>query len=462
MQPQQHLVIIGNGIAGITLAQQVRLRSSCSITLISSESATHFSRPALMYLYMGQMRYKDITPYADWYYREQRFKALHDKVLSVSFASKTLYLQHNEPIQYDVLVLATGSYPSFYDWPDYKAIKGVQGLVTLQDLELLESQTAAIDHAVIVGGGLIGIELAEMLRSRGKSVTMLVREKFFWSNNLPDEEAKLVSDHIKAHSIKLLLQEELEGIETDATGHVTAVKTNKGNFIPCQFVGITTGVKPNIALAKDTGIETDTGFLVDEYFNTNIKDVYAIGDCAQFREVVAGLPVVEQLWYTARIHGETLAVTLTGKRTSYKRGILFNSAKFLDLEYQSYGIVPSVLDHIKTGVLYWEHTNRKKAIRILYDKNTEEFVGINLLGIRYRHDLCHYWLEQHYSIHQIMQELTAANFDMEFLRHYEAALVKQYLSVFPDKTLPHKTTWWDLRAKYRLYRDITNRKAAHD
>lgn len=451
MHEHQHLVIIGNGIAGITLAQQVRLKSKCSITLISAESPTHFSRPALMYVYMGHMRYEDIVPYADWYYHEQQLNTLHDSVIAVDFKNKTLQLEKGAPVSYDVLVLATGSCPAFYDWPGV-AYKGVQGLVTLQDLQLMEQQTANIKQAVVVGGGLIGIEMAEMLRSRGIEVTMLVREKLFWNSNLPQEEASLITAHIKNHGITLLQEEELNEIVADESGQVRAVKTRNGQTINCQFVGIATGVRPNIKLLQGTEIEIDKGILVDKYFKTGIDNVYAIGDCAQFKHPEPDSPAIEQLWYTARLHGEALAKNLTGNPEPYTRGPWFNSAKFLDIEYQTYGFVPAKLESGKYKSIYWEHPDKLRAIRILFDAETDRFSGINLLGVRYRHDLCHHWLKNGYTIHEVVEEIEAANFDTEFFKRFEPELLKEYKKIFPEKAAKRKPTWWKLRKHYNLFR----------
>ncbi|MFD2245195.1 NAD(P)/FAD-dependent oxidoreductase [Pontibacter ruber] len=451
MQQDRHLVIIGNGIAGITLAQHVRRHSSMRITIISAESAVHFSRTALMYVYMGHMRLQDITPYEDWYWREHNLELVHDYVEQIDFGQKLLHLRQGQPLKYDTLVLATGSVPAFFNWPGQQ-LKGVQGLNSLQDLELMQQQTQGINRAVVVGGGLIGIEMAEMLQSRGIAVTMLVREKLNWQNILPWEEALLVSRHLQAHGIELLLEDELEEILQDEQGNARAVRTIKGKEIACQFVGIATGVLPNVAFLQNSVLELDRGILVNEYFETSIADVYAIGDCAQFRNPTPPAPAVEQLWYTGRQHGETLASTLLGTRTAYDRGPWFNSAKFMDIEYQTYGYVPNQLPP-ELDSLYWQHKSGRKAIRLVYERNTQKLTGLNLLGVRYRHDLCHHWLRQGYTLKEALAELPAANFDPEFFRKFEHEIMAQYQQRFPDQPLPEKqqqNNWWNLRSKFKL------------
>lgn len=455
IKAEEHLVIIGNGIAGVTLAQRVRQGGDCRITMVSAESRLHFSRTALMYVYMGHMRFQDIVPYADWYWQEQQIELVHDYVERVETGDKKLVLREGAPLHYDKLVLATGSSAAYYDWPG-QTLKGVQGLVSLQDLELMEANTAGIAQAVIVGGGLIGVEMAEMLRSRGIAVTMLIRDKLYWHNVLPQEEAQLVTDHIRQHGIELLFQEVLQEIVADDAGRVRAIRTRSGQELPCQFVGITTGVQPNVEFLKDAGIDIDRGVLVNEFFETNQPKVYALGDCAQFRNPAPGQPMLEQLWYTGRLHAEALASTLLGDRKPYERGPWFNSAKFFDIEYQTYGIVPAKLTEQHRS-LYWQNEEVTKAIRLLYDKETARLLGVNLLGIRYRHDLCHHWLQQGYTLHDVMQELPAVNFDPEFFQRYEEALLRQYYTRFPERQPPSKNnTWWELRRRFGLASDTAS------
>lgn len=456
MQPEQHVVIIGNGIAGVSLAQRLRARSACRITIVSAESAVHFSRPALMYVYMGHMRYQDIIPYADLYWQENKITLIHDLILSIDTGAKTLQLQKGEPLTYDTLVLATGSSAVYYNWPG-QGLKGVQALITLQDLQLMQAQTEGIKQAVVIGGGLIGIEMAEMLHSKGIAVTMLIREKLYWRSNLPEQEAQLITQHITQCGIELKLQEVLTEIVGDENGHVRAVRTNTGKEFPCQFAGIATGVKPAIELAKTTSLATDKGILINAYFETSIPGIYAIGDCAQFSDPAPGEAALEQLWYTGRQHGEALATILAGDRKPYTRGPWFNSAKFLNIEYQTYGFVPRVWDEQLYSSLYWEHPARTKAIRLFYERESGKLKGINLLGIRYRHDLCHHWLKENYTIHQVMEELPAVNFDSEFFQHYEPELLRLYYRQYPDKQPPAKhPAWWQLRHRFSLFSETTD------
>ena len=160
----RHFVIIGNGISGITFARHLRKGDDQAlITVISGESPYFFSRTALMYVYMGQMKWEHTQPYEPHFWKKNRIDLLLEWVKTLDFETKTLGFASGETLTYDVLILATGSKPAFFGWPG-QDLKGVQGLYTKQDLETMEATTSKpIQHAVIVGGGLIGIEMAEML-----------------------------------------------------------------------------------------------------------------------------------------------------------------------------------------------------------------------------------------------------------------------------------------------------------
>lgn len=413
----EHIVIIGNGISGITAARHIRKFSEKRITVISGESDHFFSRTALMYVYMGHMKWENLKPYEDWFWEENRIELKKAWVEKIDFEEKKLHFSIGEPMNYDKLVLATGSCYNKFDW-EGQDLKGVQGLVTLQDLDQLEKDTANCKKAVIVGGGLIGVELAEMLRTRKIEVTMLVRESGFWGNVLPEKDAEMISRHIESHGVEVRHNTNLEKILGNDVGRATGVMTAEGEEISCNLVGLSVGVHPNIEFLKGSGLETDKGILVDPYLQTNIEDVFAIGDCAQQREPIGDRSPVEAVWYTGRMMGETLGQTLTAKPMKYKPGHWFNSAKFFDIEYQTYGRVwaqpKEEEQHFR-----WEHSDGNKAITIAFNRETKKFLGINSFGIRMRHEVFDRWLTEERSINHVLANLREANFDPEFYDRYE-------------------------------------------
>jgi len=419
------IVIIGNGISGITAARHIRKLNDCEIIVISSETEYFYSRTALMYIYMGHMRLKETQPYENWFWQKNNIQLKKAYVTKVDTPNQTISTQQGETIVYDKLILATGSQSNYFGWPG-QDLNGVQGLYSFQDLELLEKNTQNCKRAVIVGGGLIGIELAEMLHTRHIPVTFLVRESSFWNNVLPAGESSLINKHIRKHGFDLRLGVNLDNILDDGTGKVKAVKIKEtGEEIDCQLVGLTAGVHPNIDLVKESTIETKRGILINHYFETNIANVYAIGDCAEFRQPLPGRRPVEQVWYTGRMHGEHLAQNLFGTRKVYEPGPWFNSAKFLDVEYQTYGMVMPKLNENETS-LFWQDPEAERCIHIVYDKNDKTFIGINAFGIRLRHELFNKWLKENATVETVLQNLSAANFDPEFFKAYESEILNQY------------------------------------
>ncbi|ARV10106.1 FAD-dependent oxidoreductase [Winogradskyella sp. PC-19] len=426
----EHIVIIGNGISGVTTARHIRKLSDKRITIVSAETDYFFSRTALMYIYMGHMKFEHTQPYGNWFWEKNRIELKKGYVKTVETKSKTLLFANRDTLEYDKLVIATGSKPNKFGWPG-QDLDGVMGMYHKQDLDNLEKYAPnkeTCKRAVIVGGGLIGIELAEMLNSRSIPVTFLVRENSFWNGVLPAGESEMINRHIKNHHIDLRLSTNLKEIKADENGKVKSVIIEEtGEELECSVVGLTAGVSPNIDFIKESEIETGRGVKVNRFLETNIEDVYAIGDCAEQHEAIGNRRPIEAVWYTGRMMGETLAQTICGNRIEYKPGHWFNSAKFLDIEYQTYGWVfgergrPENEKHF-----HWKHEDDTKCITVAFDKNTNKFLGINTFGIRMRHDVFDRWLSEEKDVDFVMNNLTEANFDPEFYKRFETEILTTY------------------------------------
>ncbi len=434
-----HIAIIGNGISGITAARFIRKLSDHKITVISAETDHFFSRTALMYIYMGHMRFQDTKPYEDWFWEKNRIDLKRGYVKQVDTKEKKLVFQEGDTLSYDKLILATGSTPNKFGWPG-QDLKRVHGLYSYQDLEAMEKYSKGLKRAVVVGGGLIGLEMAEMFHSRHIPVTILVREKSYWSGVMPPEESAMINREILRHKIDLRLSEELAEIVDNGQGEACAVITKSGERIECGFVGLTAGVHPNIKFLAETGIETGRGILVNKHLETSIPDVYAIGDCAEQREPNPGRRGIEAIWYTGRMMGETVAYNICGKRIGYDPGIWFNSAKFMDIEYQVYGDVRANQPEAHK-MIYWEHPEGRKSIRVIYDEDRGHIVGFNLMGVRFRHEVCEKWIKEKTNIETVMKNLGLANFDPEFYAKHETEVIDIYnrqsgknLSVKPERS----------------------------
>jgi NADPH-dependent 2,4-dienoyl-CoA reductase/sulfur reductase-like enzyme len=435
-------VIIGNGISGISAARHIRKNSNKRLTVISGETDFFFSRTALMYVYMGHMKFEHTQPYENWFWEKNSIELKKAFVTRINVKKNELFFEDESTMTYDKLILALGSKPNKFGWPG-QDLKGVMGLYHKQDLANLEQYSIDCHRAVIVGGGLIGIELAEMFRSRNIPVTFLVREGSFWNSVLPNGESEMINDHILEHGIDLRLNSNLKAIRPDENGRVKSVVIEEtGEEISCNIVGLTAGVSPNITLLKDTKIKTRKGVLVNRYLETNIPNIYAIGDCAEQKEPVGLRRPIEAVWYTGRMMGETVAQTICGNKKLYNPGPWFNSAKFLDIEYQTYGWVFSEKNKENSEIhFHWKSPCKKKCITIAFHKDTKLFLGINTFGIRMRHEMFDQWLSEQRDVNYVITHLRDANFDPEFYKQYETAIVSHFNRLFNTNLITKKRSW---------------------
>ena len=417
-----HVVIIGNGVTGSTAALELRkLDANCRITMISGESRYPYARPALMYIFMGHMSYQDTKPHEDHIWDDNRIHLVRDWITAIDTDARQLTLHNGDDLAYDKLLIATGAKSNKFGWPGQDLL-GVQGLYDLQDLKRLYDTVQTTRQAVIVGGGLIGIELAEMLHSCGVPVTFLVREVSYWDNVLPAEESAMVSRIIRQAGLGLKLETGLVEIEGDGDGRACAVITDAGERIECQLDGLTAGVGPNLDLVADTAIGTGRGVLVDSSLRTNVPDVLAAGDCAEIVTEGEGRNLLQQVWYTGKRQALVAARVLAGMEATYNPGIWYNSAKFLDLEYHTYGQVNlSVPDEQN---LYWEHPDGLHSIRIVY--LADRVIGFNTMGIRFKHRVCEAWIADNRTLEYVLDHLEEANFDPEFFQRFEAYVASQF------------------------------------
>ena len=413
----EHIVIIGNGIAGTTAARHIRKLSDNKITIVSSEADYFFSRTALMYVYMGHMKFEHTQPYENNFWRKNNIELKKDYVKHIDVKNKHLRLASGDTISFDKLIIATGSKPNKFGWPG-QDLEGVTGLYHKHDLETIEKYTVSCKRAVVVGGGLIGIELTEMLLSRNIPVTFLVREKSFWDIVLPQGESEMINRHILEHGVDLKLETGLKEILSDENGRAKAAVTDRGETIACELVGLTAGVSPNIDFLKDSGIELGRGVKVNRFLETNIKNIYAIGDCAEQHEAIGNRRPIEAVWYTGRMMGEVVAQTICSNLIQYNPGNWFNSAKFLDIEYQTYGWVWAKPKENEEH-FYWELSSKNICIRVAFDKHTHLFLGINVFGIRVRHEFFDTVLTEERTVDYVVENFGKANFDPEFFEKYD-------------------------------------------
>lgn len=379
-----HVVIIGNGVAGITAARTIRELSDHSVTVIADEAPYHFSRPAMMYVSLGQLEREHIKPYRDDDWQKLGIKLVHETCVGIDAQSRVCVLANGSSIQADVIVFATGSEPRRHP-ADIRLDRRLLTYTRLSDVDKLALAIKSTSHAAVIGGGLIGAEVAEVLVRHRVPTTWYIREEGVYSSHLPCEESQMITDHVRKHGVDV---------------RTNTVITCDDDLGDADLVVVAIGMQSVIRLAVQAGVDCRNGILVTERFATSCNNVYAIGDCA---ETPWG---VMQGWYCGREHGLQLAHILCGRVSSYMPAMSFNSAKFFDLEWQVYGSMPSVPEQS----FIWCDEGAERLLRIAYDHDGI-VVGVHAIGMRLRHEVCREWIESRWHVDAARNVITTALFE---------------------------------------------------
>ena len=416
-----HYVIVGNGVCGIEAALVLRARDTkARITLVSDEHDHFFSRPALMYVFAGQTTLRDTEPYDRQLYDRMGFERLRKRVSTVAPAGKELAFEDGSRLGYDKLLLAVGSKGRSAPWPGAEG-PGVHCFVTLRDLEGLGRDAKRGGRAVVIGGGLIGVEAAEILHNRGLHVTFVVRENWYFPLALDEKEAALVTEHMRHEGIDVRFGVNVKDIVRGEGGGPRAVRLETGDEVACDVVVSAIGVVPNTKFLEGSGIALSKGgaIEVDDGLKASPPDVYAAGDCANVTWA-DGSRRPEQLWYTARDQGRLVARAMLGDEIAYKRGTWYNSAKFFDIEWTTAGWVPVCLNWDNTpidpgaGVRCWFQRVPGQFVSQRIVVKGDRVVGFNMLGSRWDHEPLLQWIHERRSLDYVLEHLPEAQFDEEF------------------------------------------------
>jgi NADPH-dependent 2,4-dienoyl-CoA reductase/sulfur reductase-like enzyme len=431
-------VIIGNGPAGADAAITLRERLSpeqAEITLVSDEHDYFFSRTALMYAFMDRLERQDMEPYERSMWDKQQIRRLRDRATGLDAQAHMLTLRDGGQLPYDRLLIATGAAPRPAPFPGLDAVKdGVVHFVSMQDLDACERAANAASHAVVVGGGLIGVELVECLHHHKIPTTFLVREPSYWPAALTPPEGDMVTAHIRSHGVDLRLNQEIHAVAADAQGHVRSVQVKQTGAeqplpapLPCDMLGVCIGVSSANAWLKDaaTPPRIERGICVDASFATSLPDVWAAGDCAQI-ERPGHPPLIETIWYSARRHGRLAALSMLGDSVHYQPPLFFNSSKFFEIEYTTVGQVTAAPQG--TRAILRADPSRHLSQVITFGED-DAVLGFNMLGSRWNHRLLGRWVLERRSIGWVRQHLKDAQHDVELGRARIESLNEQEMTL---------------------------------
>lgn len=303
---KRKLVLVGNGMAGVWCVEHILKLApqQFDITIFGAEPHPNYNRILLSSVLAGDSSMKDIV-LNDWdWYRDNNitFHAGH-AVTKIDTANKMVVSDKGVTAAYDELILATGSLPFMLPVPGADK-EGVIAFRDIKDCETMMDTAKQYKKAVVIGGGLLGLEAARGLLNLNMEVSVVHINPYLMERQLDETASRMLQVELERQGMKFLLEKQTEQIL--GKKRVTGVKFKDGSLAEADLVVMAVGIRPNVALAKESGIELNRGIIVNDYLQTNVPNVYAVGECAEHRGVAYGLvaPLYEQ--------GDVLAKKLCG------------------------------------------------------------------------------------------------------------------------------------------------------
>ena len=322
-------IIIGSGVAGVAAIEAIRKNGmSGEIVMVGDDPHGFYSRPGLAYFLTGELHDKALFPRTREDYVRLHFKFHKSRVTKLLPSEKAIELDGKSHLSYDKLLIAVGAQAIPLTVPGAN-LEGVVKLDHLEDARKILKFARRGKTAVVVGGGITALELAEGLLSRGVKVHYLLRGDRYWSNVLDDFESRIIERRLQEEGVTLHFHTELA--EITGRSRVNGIRLKDGRAMRCDMVAYAIGIKPRIELARNAGISVDRGILTNEYLQTNHEDIFAAGDVAQVFDPVTGRSVIDSLWHLARDQGHTAGLNMTGERKTYIRNTPFNVTRLAGL-----------------------------------------------------------------------------------------------------------------------------------
>ncbi|MFP4195964.1 MAG: FAD-dependent oxidoreductase [Candidatus Woesearchaeota archaeon] len=306
------VVIIGGGSAGTTCAFELRRSDKeVEILLIEKTSNTEYSSCALPYVLSGEIpSFDDIFIFKKKDYEENNIKLLQNsEVKAIDRDAKTLLLAHDKDVPYDYLVLATGS-DSFV--PPIQGLENANYtcLNTIEDAKKIHERMKSGRKSVVVGAGMVGVELAFSLASKGENVSLVEAKENILPALLDEAIAKDLEEYLKSNGIQLYSGERISEVTSDSV--ITDTQE-----ISYEDLFICTGVRPDTSIGKETGLDVNKGILVDDHMRTSDKNIFACGDCVESYEANSGKRIFSQLGTTAVRQAKVIASNILGSSEKF-------------------------------------------------------------------------------------------------------------------------------------------------
>ncbi len=326
-----HLVVIGNGMAGCRAVEEIldRDKARFRITIFGAEPRVNYNRIMLSPVLAGEKDFADIIINGVEWYEDHGIELVSgDPVTAIDRAAMTVTAKSGRSVRYDKLLIATGSDPFIIPIPG----KDLPGVVTFRDLDDVDKMLAAAAHggdAVVIGGGLLGLEAAHGLSLRGMKVTVIHLMPTLMERQLDEAAGWLLKTALEARGQTVLLG--ADTAEIYGQGKVEGVRLKDGRDIPASIVVMAVGIRPATGLAREAGLAVGRGIQVDDHMVSSDIDVLAVGECVEHEGLVYGL--VAPLWDMCR----SLADGLLGTRNPYRGSVTSTKLKVAGLDVFSAG-----------------------------------------------------------------------------------------------------------------------------
>ncbi|MDB5763840.1 MAG: NAD(P)/FAD-dependent oxidoreductase [Herminiimonas sp.] len=301
------LVMVGNGMAGVRTLEELRKIAPdvCDITVFGAEPYANYNRILLSPVLAGEQTIKDIMLNdVDWYAQNNITLHLGKKITKIDRARRLVIAEDGTAAEYDRLLLATGSNPFLLPVPG-KELKGVISYRDINDTNAMIEASQTQRHAIVIGGGLLGLEAANGLKLRGMDVTVVHLPAWLMERQLDPVAGKMLQKSLEDRGLNFLLGKNTKEIAGDENGSVKAVRFTDGLEVPAQLVVMAVGIRPNTALAESAGLYCNRGIVVNDTMQTYDPRIYAVGECVNHRGTAYGL--VAPLFEMAKVCANHLA-----------------------------------------------------------------------------------------------------------------------------------------------------------
>ncbi|MFC5368485.1 NAD(P)/FAD-dependent oxidoreductase [Salinirubrum litoreum] len=338
----QSFVIIGDGIAGSSAAETLREEApDADITVITDEGEALYNRILIKEFAKGKLPEAPISIHQEGWYEERDIDLeLNTLVTNIDTEAHELETHDDEVIGYDKLLVATGGTPSQLP-VDNSDADGINHFWTFQDARAIKQNVESCEHGVIVGAGLLGIDLAAICGAQDVEAHYLMRGDCWWRYALSEQGAEIMHQAMRERGVTPVFQSGVDHFETDDDGHVTAAVDPDGERYEAEWAGVAIGLDFNTEVLQDTPIELkdDGSVITDEYMQTSVDDVYAAGDLTWFYDSILGEHGQNGSWGSAKEQGSIAGEVMANgpEATEPFRWVSSYSITHFDFPFLSFG-----------------------------------------------------------------------------------------------------------------------------